>query len=322
MRSVVINENGGPEVFNVEDIEIPEPTGNQVLVKNQAAGINFIDIYQRSGLYPVQLPYHPGLEGGGVAEAIGENVTTVSEGQKVAFCSAPGAYSEYVLVPEDKLVIIPENLETNLAVAAMLQGLTAHYLTQSTFKVTSGQTILIHAAAGGVGLLVIQMAKMVGARIIGTVSTSEKEEAARNAGADHVINYTEEDFLVRVSEITEGIGVDVVYDGVGSPTFEKGLDCLRRLGMMVSFGQSGGSVPPVNTQLLNQKGSLFLTRPSLFHYIADMATLRARAEDLFGWIEQGSVKVRIDSVFPLDEVSDAHRKLEGRKTIGKVLLAT
>lgn len=320
MRSVVIKSNGGPEVFEVEEIEVSGPTGNQVLVRNQAAGINFIDIYQRTGLYPVALPYHPGLEGGGVAEAIGAEVKTIKKGQKVAFCSSPGAYSEYVLVPEEKLVMVPDDLDINLAVAAMLQGLTAHYLTQSTFKVASGHTILIHAAAGGVGRLVIQMAKRAGAQVIGTVSTPEKEVEAREAGADHVIRYGEEDFVARVSEITSGSGVNVVYDGIGEPTFEKGLDCLKLQGMMVSFGQAGGSVGPINTQLLNAKGSLFLTRPTLFHYIADMATLRARADDVFNWIADGSVKIRIDSTFPLDQVGEAHQKLEGRKTMGKVLL--
>ncbi len=320
MKSIVIRSNGGPEVFEIEEIERPIPSRNQVLVKNEAAGVNFIDIYQRSGLYPVQLPYRPGLEGGGVAEAMGEDVSTVKIGQKVAFCSCPGAYSEYVLVPEDKLALVPMDLDTQVAISAMVQGLTAHYLTQSTFKVGPEHSILIHAAAGGVGRLVVQMAKKAGALVIGTVSTPEKEDEARQAGADHVINYEQVDFLTKVSEITGGAGVDVIYDGVGEPTFEKGLNCLKPLGMMVSFGQAGGTVAPINTQILNAKGSLFLTRPSLFHYISKMESLRSRADDVFRWIQDGSVVIRIDSTFPLEQVAQAHQKLEGRMTMGKVLL--
>lgn len=286
-----------------------------------AAGVNFIDVYHRTGLYPLSLPFTPGQEAAGVVDALGPDVADLSIGDHVAFGFHPGgAYAEYALVPAQKLVRVPATIDLPVAAAAMLQGMTAHYLTRSTFALQPGDTALVHAAAGGVGLLLIQMAKLAGARVFGTVSTEQKAELARAAGADAVIKYTQTDFTAEVRRLTDGRGVDVVYDSVGQTTFEGSLDSLRPRGYLVLFGQSSGAVPPFHLQTLNAKGSLFITRPSLGHYVASRAEFEQRAYELFSLIETGQLHVRIDRTFPLAEASAAHEALESRATAGKVLL--
>ena len=320
MKAVRIHEFGGPDAMQYEEVPMPSPDANQVLVKLAAAGLNFIDVYQRTGLYPNTLPYGLGLEGSGTVTAVGPGVSAFKEGDPVAYTGVPGAYAEYALVPADSLVRMPDGLDLKIGAAAMLQGMTAHYLAYSTYPLQAGDTCLIHAAAGGVGLLLVQMAKQCGARVIGTVSTEEKATLARDAGADEIILYTQQDFETEVQRITDGKGLQVIYDSVAKDTFDKGLNCLAPRGYMVLYGQSSGPIPPFDPNVLNGKGSLFLTRPSLFHYISDRASLEKRAGDVLGWIASGELKLRMEHNFDLKDVAEAHRSLEGRKTTGKVLL--
>jgi len=320
MKVVLVEQPGGPEQMRVVEMPKPDPGPGQALVKIAAAGVNFIDVYHRTGLYKVDPPITLGMEGAGVVEAVGEGVTEVAPGDRVAYAMARGSYAEYAVVPAWMLVKLPPALDFQSAAAAMLQGMTAHYLTHSTFPLKEGDACLIHAAAGGVGLLLVQMAKMRGARVFGTVSTQAKAELARQAGADVVILYTEQDFLDVVRRETNGRGVDVVYDSVGASTWEKSLDCLRPRGMMVSFGNASGPVPPFQPLVLSQKGSLFLTRPTLGHYTATREELLWRAGDVLTWVQDGRLKLRIERVYKLEEAAEAHRALESRATSGKLLL--
>ena len=302
------------------DLPTPPPKANEALLKIAAVGINFIDVYQREGRYPVSLPFVLGQEAAGVVTEVGKDVTNVKPGDHVAYTSVIGSYAEYAVVPADRLVKVPEGVSERDAAAAMLQGMTAHYLSHDTFPLKKGQTALIHAAAGGVGLLMVQMALQIGARVIGTVSTEAKAKLAREAGADEVILYTEQDFESETKRLTGGKGVDVVYDSVGKTTFDKGLNVLRPRGMMVLFGGSSGAVPPFDLALLSQKGSLFVTRPTLGHYILTREELLNRASAVLGMIKSGTLKLRIEHVYPLKDAAQAHRDLEGRKTTGKLLL--
>ena len=320
MKAIQVQALGGPEVMQLVEIPTPTPGPGEVLVKLAAAGVNFSDIYKRSGQYATQVPYIPGEEGSGIVAALGPNVQDVQVGDHVAFAHVSGAYAEYVVAPTPRLVPVPADLDVSLAAAVMLQGMTAHYLTHSTYPLHAGETALVHAAAGGVGLLLVQMAKQLGARVIATVSTEEKAQMARGAGADEVILYSQEDFVAAAKKLTAQRGVDVVYDSVGKTTFEQSLQCLRPRGMLVIFGQSSGAVPPFDVQQLNAKGSLFLTRPTLANYIADRSELLARANDLFTWMAHGQLKVHIGATFPLAEAVSAHQALAGRATTGKVLL--
>jgi NADPH2:quinone reductase len=320
MKAVRIHEFGGPEVMRYEDVPTPTPGPGQVLVRLAAAGLNYIDVYQRTGLYPNKLPYVLGLEGSGTVAAVGPEVAGFKEGDPVAYTGVPGSYAEAVLVPATLLVRMPDKVDVKVGAAAMLQGMTAHYLAYTTYPLKPGDTCLVHAAAGGVGLLLVQMAKQCGARVFGTVSTAEKAALAREAGADEIILYTQQDFEAEVKRLTDGKGVQVVYDSVGRDTFEKSLNSLAPLGYMVLYGQSSGPVPPFDPAILNNKGSLFLTRPSLFHYTADRGSLEKRAGDVLGWVASGQLKLRMEHTFPLAEAAAAHRSLEGRKTTGKVLL--
>jgi NADPH2:quinone reductase len=320
MKAIVVEQCGGDEVLQYKDIETPQPKAGEVLVKLGASGLNYIDVYHRTGLYPLPLPFTPGLEGAGTIEAVGEGVTDFAVGERVTYASQIGSYAEYVAAATDKLIKIPEKVDEQSAAAVMLQGMTAHYLVTSTYALKSGDTALVHAAAGGVGLLLIQMAKRIGARVIGTVSTEAKAELARGAGADEIIRYTEQDFEEEVKRITDGKGVQVVYDSVGKTTFLKSLKCLAPRGMLALFGQSSGSVEAFNPALLAQQGSVFLTRPSLFHYTATRKELEWRAGDVLNSVAAGELKLRIEKTFSLAETAEAHRQLEGRKTTGKVLL--
>jgi NADPH:quinone reductase len=320
MKLVRVHEYGGPDVMQLEDAPVPEPGAGMVRVKAEAIGLNFIDIYQRSGVYKPPLPFTPGQEAAGVVDAVGEGVTEFAVGDRVAYCFILGAYAEYAIVPAAKLVPVPDEVDMQTAAALLLQGMTAHYLTHDTFPLERTHTTLIHAAAGGTGQLLVQIARICGARVIGTVSTQEKASTVRHIGADEVIIYSEQDFEAEVKRLTDGRGVDVVYDSVGKNTFDKSLNCLRPRGYMVLFGQSSGPVPPFDPQTLNAKGSLFLTRPTLGHYTATRDEVLARASDLFRWVGQGELRVSIDSTFPLAEAADAHRALDGRTTMGKVLL--
>jgi NADPH:quinone reductase len=322
MKAIVVHNVGGPEMLNYEEIEKPVPKANEALVKHEAIGLNYIDVYHRTGLYPLSRPFIPGMEGAGVIESIGADVTEVSVGDRVAYAMTPGAYAEYATVPAWKLVKVPDGVDAQQAAAAMLQGMTAHYLTTSTYPLKAGETALIHAAAGGVGLLLIQMVKRMGARAIGTVSTEAKARLAREAGAAEVILYTEQDFEQETRRLTEGRGVQVVYDSVGKDTFLKSLNSLAPRGMLALFGQSSGPVESFNPALLAQKGSLFLTRPNLANYTATRDELLWRSDELFDWVRSGELKLRIEKTFPLAEAAEAHRQLEGRKTTGKVLLIT
>lgn len=321
MRAMRVHLPGDPGVLQMEEIAIPEPGPGEVRVRVELAGLNFIDTYQRSGQYKLPLPFTPGVEAGGVVDALGPGVTEVAAGQCVAYCMVSGAYAEYAVVPAAKLVPVPEAVPLPVAVALMTQGMTAHYLALSTFPLAAGHTALIHAAAGGTGRLLVQVARRTGATLIGTAGNTQKAELARSAGADEVILYTETDFEAEVKRLTGGKGVDVVYDSVGRTTFAKGLNCLRPRGMMVLWGQASGAVEPFDPQILNQKGSLYLTRPSLGAYMLTRAELLGRANDLFGWYAAGELDVRIDQTFPLAEAAEAHRYIEGRRTTGKVLLA-
>ena len=322
MRAIRVHEYGGPDVLRLEEVAMPEPGPGEVRVRLKVVGVNFIDVYQRSGQYKTPLPFTPGSEGGGIVDAVGPDVDSFVPGDIVAFAMSTGAYADMALVPAWKLVHVPDGLNLLTATAAMLQGMTAHYLTHDTYPIHPGDTVLIHAAAGGLGLLLVQMAKLRGARVIGTVSTEEKEAMARAMGADEVIRYTERDFEVEVKRLTDGRGVDVVYDSVGRDTFFESMNCLRPRGYLVLCGQSSGAVEPVDPQILNQKGSLFLTRPNLAHYILDRQEVLRRANQLFEWIADGRLTVRIDATFPLDEAAEAHRHIEARRSIGKILLGT
>lgn len=321
MKAIHVRETGGPEKMELADVPVPPLGPKQALVKLHASGVNFIDVYFRMGLYKADLPITPGSEGAGVVEAVGAEVTEVAAGDRVAYAMARGSYAEYAVVPAWQLVKIPGHVDFTTAAAAMLQGMTAHYLTHSTFPLKNGDTCLVHAAAGGAGGLIVQMAKMLGARVFGTVSTAEKAAIARDAGADETILYTQQDFESEVKRLTGGRGVDVVYDSVGKTTFDKSLNSLRPRGTMALFGQSSGSVPPFDATLLNTKGSLFLTRPSLAHHLLTREELLWRAGDVLGWIESGKLKLRIDRTYPLAEAAQAHRDLESRKTAGKLVLA-
>ena len=320
MKAIRVSSPGGPEVLRYEDTPEPTPKAGEATVKVDAAGINYIDVYQRSGQYKLPLPMTLGLEAGGTVTAVGANVSEVKVGDKVAYTGVPGAYAQYAAVPAARLVVLPVGLSTRQGAAAMLQGLTAHYLACSTYPLKSGDTCLVHAAAGGVGLLLCQIAKMRGARVIGTVSTEEKAKLAREAGASDVILYTKQDFEAEVNRLTDGKGIQVVYDSVGQTTFDKGFNCLAPRGMMALYGQSSGHVGAFDLQVLNAKGSLFMTRPSLNHHIITRAELLQRSDELLGWIREGKLKLRTEYEFPLKDAADAHRALEGRKTTGKVLL--
>ena len=320
MKLIQVTQTGGPEQLQYVDGPKPAAGPRQALVKVAAAGVNFIDVYHRTGLYKLDLPFTPGMEAAGTVEAVGPDVTDVQPGDRVAYAMNRGSYAEYAVVPAAILVKLPPEVSFEIAAAAMLQGMTAHYLTHSTFPLKSGDTCLIHAAAGGVGRLAVQMAKMLGAHVIGTAGNADKVALARSAGADEVINYTDQDFLPEVKRLTNGRGVDVIYDSVGVSTFLKGLDCIRPRGMMVLFGQSSGPVAPIDPNILNPKGSLFLTRPNLAPHCATPQELHWRAGDVLGWIAAGKLELRIDRTFPLAQAAQAHRDLEGRKTAGKVLL--
>jgi NADPH2:quinone reductase len=322
MKAIRVDRYGGPEVMQYQDVPEPQPKPGEAVVKVQSAGVNFIDVYYRSGIYKAELPFTPGMEAGGVVSAVGPDVAEVKVGERVAYTGVMGAYAEYAAVPAARLVALPEGLDARQGAAAMLQGMTAHYLATATYPLKPGDACLVHAAAGGVGLLLCQIAKMRGAHVIGTVSTEEKAALARAAGADEVILYTQEDFEAAVKRLREGRGVQVVYDSVGKTTFEKSLNCLAPRGYLVLFGQSSGSVGPFDPQVLNQKGSLFLTRPTLFHHMATRAELLERAGEVLGWIAAGTLKLRLEFEFPLREAADAHRALEGRQTTGKVLLSS
>jgi NADPH2:quinone reductase len=320
MKAIQVKQTGGPEVMELVELPVPEPKANEAVVKLTAAGVNFIDVYNREGRYKLPLPFVPGHEGAGVVTSAGADVKSVKVGDRVAWTHLPATYAEYAVVPADRLVPIPAGVTDQQAAAAMLQGMTAHYLSHDTFPLKRGQTALVHAAAGGVGLLLTQMAHNIGARVIATVSTDEKAKLARAAGADEIILYTQSDFEAETKRLTDGKGVDVVYDSVGKTTFEKGLNILRPRGMMVLFGGSSGAVPPFDPIVLTQKGSLFLTRPSLGNYIATREELTARSAAIFGMMASGKLKLRIEHTYPLADAQRAHRDLEGRKTTGKLLL--
>ncbi len=320
MEAIRVNEHGGPEVMVLETLPDPRPGRGEVLVRVEAAGVNFIDVYLRRGLYKTALPFTPGTEAAGEVVAVGDGVEFPHVGERVASTNFNGAYAELSVARADRVVVLPDGLDTRTGAAAMLQGMTAHYLATSTYPLEKGDRCLVHAAAGGVGLLLCQIARHHGAFVIGTVGSQAKAALARQAGADETILYMKQDFVAEVKRITHGAGVNVVYDSVGAMTFPRGFDCLTPRGMMVLFGQSSGPVAPFDPQFLNQKGSLFLTRPTLGHYIANAEELRWRAGDILGWIRDGTLKVRIDREFPLADALDAHRALESRQTKGKVLL--
>jgi NADPH2:quinone reductase len=320
MRAIRVHAPGEAEAMRLEEAPDPTPGPGEAVVRLEAIGVNFIDVYRRKGLYPQPLPFTPGSEGAGTVVAVAPDVTTVRVGDRVASESLVGAYAELAAAPAARLVALPHGVDTRTGAAVMLQGLTAHYLATSTYPLQPGDACLVHAGAGGVGLLLCQIASRRGARVIATVSTAEKEALARAAGAHDVIRYTEQDFVAEVKRLTGGAGVPVVYDSVGRTTFDGSLDCLARRGMLVLFGQSSGPVPPVDPQILNRKGSLFLTRPTLAHYTATRDELVARADELLGWVADGSLDVRVGATFPLADAADAHRALEGRATTGKVLL--
>ena len=321
MKRIQVVETGGPEKMQLADVPTPVPGPGQALVRIAASGVNFIDVYFRTGLYKADLPVTLGSEAAGTVEAVAPGVTEVAPGDRVAYAMARGSYAEYAAVPAAQLVKLPAHLDFPTAAAAMLQGMTAHYLTHSTFALKSGDTCLVHAAAGGAGGLIVQMAKMLGARVFGTVSTQAKAEIARSHGADEIILYTEQDFEAEVKRLTAGRGVDVVYDSVGKTTFDKSLNCLRPRGLMALFGQSSGPVPPFDPVILNAKGSLFLSRPALGHYLATREELLWRAGDVLGWLDSGKLQLRIHRTYPLADAAAAHRDLESRKTAGKLLLS-
>jgi NADPH:quinone reductase len=320
MKAIQVTQTGGPEALELVELPVPEPKASEAVVKLAASGVNFIDVYQREGRYKVALPFVLGQEGAGVVTAAGTDVKSVKKGDRVAWTGVLGGYAEYAAVPADRLVAIPAGVTDSQAAAAMLQGMTAHYLCHDTYPLKRGETALVHAAAGGVGLLLVQMAHDIGARVLATVSTEEKAKLAREAGADEIIFYTKSDFEAETKRLTKGQGVHVVYDSVGKTTFEKGLNVLRPRGFMVLFGGSSGAVPPFDLIALSQKGSLYVTRPTLGHYIATREELMARSSAVFGMITSGKLKLRIEHTYPLAEAQQAHRDLEGRKTTGKLLL--
>jgi len=320
MKCILVRETGGPEKLQLVDVPTPTPGPGEALVRIAASGVNFIDVYFRTGLYKSDLPVALGNEAAGTVEAVGSGVTEVAPGDRVAYAMARGSYAEYAVVTAWRLVKIPGSLDFVTAAAAMLQGMTAHYLTHSTWPLKAGETCLVHAAAGGAGGLIVQMAKILGARVFGTVSTEEKAGIAREHGADEAILYTQHDFESEVKRLTGGRGVDVVYDSVGKTTFEKSLNCLRPRGLLALFGQSSGPVPLFDAGILNAKGSLFLTRPSLAHYAATREELAWRAGEVLRWVADGRLKLRIHRTYPLAEVAAAHRDLEGRHTTGKLVL--
>jgi NADPH:quinone reductase len=320
MKAIQVQKTGGPEVLTLVDLSIPKPKANEAVVKIAASGINFIDVYFREGRYPATLPFVDGQEAAGTVTEVGSEVKSVKPGDRVAYSNVIGSYAEYAAVPAERLVQVPDKISDQQAAAAMLQGMTAHYLINTTYPLKKGETALIHAAAGGVGLLLVQMAKNIGARVIGTVGSEEKAKLARDAGADEVIIYTNQDFEAETKRLTENKGVHVVYDGVGKSTFEKGLNVLRPRGYMVLFGGASGAVSPFDPIALSQKGSLFVTRPSLVHYIATRQELEHRSSDVFNMIVAGKLKLRVGHVYKLEEVQQAHRDLEGRNTTGKILL--
>jgi NADPH:quinone reductase len=320
MKIIHVKELGGPEKMHVVEVPTPQPGPKQALVRVAAIGVNFIDVYFRMGHYKADFPVVLGNEGAGTVEAVGPGVTEVAVGDRVAWAMSRGSYAEYAVVPSALLVKLPDHIDFKSAAAVMLQGMTAHYLVHSTYALKSGETCLVHAAAGGAGGLIVQMAKMLGARVFGTVSTEEKARIAREAGTDEAILYTQQDFEAEVKRLTAGRGVDVVYDSVAQTTFEKSLNSLRPRGMLALFGQSSGPVPPFDPNILNGKGSLFLTRPSLAHYLLTREELLWRAGDVLKWVASGKLKIRIDRTYPLAEAAAAHRDLEGRKTAGKLLL--
>jgi NADPH2:quinone reductase len=321
MKAIRIHQTGGPEALRFEDVPDPEPQAGQALVRIEAAGVNFVDVYFRTGLYKgPPLPFVAGQEGAGTVAAVGPGVAEVAVGDRVAYVGIHGAYAQLAVVPAARLVKLPDGVSTRQGAAAMLQGITAHYLATSTHPLQAGDTCIVHAAAGGVGQLLCQIAKLRGAKVFATVSTEEKAKIARAAGADEVILYSQHDFSAEVKRLNGGRGVRVIYDGVGKATFEKGLDTLLPRGLMVLFGQASGPVPPFDLSVLNPKGSLYVTRPSMIHYIADREELMGRAGDVLGWIAAGKLRLAIDREMPLERAADAHRALEGRETTGKVLL--
>ena len=320
MKAIQVQKTGGPEVLTLVDLPAPKPKPNEVIVKIAASGVNFIDVYFREGRYPAPLPFVDGQEGAGTVTEVGSDVKTLKAGDHVAYSNVLGSYAEYAAVPAEKLVKVPAGISGEQAAAAMLQGMTAHYLVHSTYPLKKGETALIHAAAGGVGLLLVQMAKNIGARVIGTAGTDEKAKLAKDAGADEVIVYTQQDFEAETKRLTENRGVHVIYDGVGKSTFDKDLNLLRPRGYLVLFGGSSGAVPPFDPIKLSQKGSLFLTRPSLMHYVLTREELEHRAGDVLGWIAAGKLKLRIAHKYPLAQAQQAHMDLEGRKTTGKLIL--
>jgi NADPH:quinone reductase len=320
MKAIQVIKTGGPEVLMLADIPTPKPKPNEVLVKVSASGVNFIDIYFREGRYPTALPFVAGQEASGVVNEIGSDVKTFKPGERVTYTNIMGAYAEYAAVPADRLVHVPQEVTDQQAASAMLQGMTAHYLIHDTYPLKKGETTLIHAAAGGVGELLVQMAKHAGARVIATVGTEEKAQLAREAGADEVILYDKQDFEAETKRLTDGKGVDVIYDGVGKTTFDKDLNILRPRGYLVLFGGASGAVPPLDLIKLSQKGSLYITRPTLVNYIASHEELQQRATDVLSTIAAGKLKLRIGHIYPLGDAQQAHRDLEGRKTTGKLLL--
>ncbi len=319
MKAIRVHEVGGPDVLRYEDVPAPTPGPGQALIRVEAIGLNFIDCYFRSGLYKTALPFTPGSEAAGIVAAVGPTVTHVRVGDRVAYAPAIGSYAESVVVPADRLVKVPDSVDAKTAAAVMLQGMTAHYLASDTYPLKPGDTALVHAAAGGVGLLLVQIAKMRGARVLGTVSTREKAALAKEAGADEIILYTEQDFEAEVLRLTDKGGVNAVYDSVGKTTFDKSLNCLALRGVLALFGQSSGPVPPVDPARL-AKSAIFLTRPGLMQYTATREETQRRATDVLTWVTSGRLKVRIHQSLPLKDAAEAHRLLEGRKTSGKVLL--
>ena len=320
MKAIQVPRHGGPEVLTQVDLPIPQPKPNEIVVKVSAVGINFIDVYYREGRYPVPTPFIDGSEAAGVVQAVGSEVKSWKTGDRVGYCMVLGSYGEYAAIPAERGVRVPDGVSDQQAAAALLQGMTAHYLVRSTYPLKKGEIALVHAAAGGVGLLLVQMAKQIGARVIATVGTDEKAKLAREAGADDVIIYTRQDFETETKRLTDGKGVHVIYDGVGKTTFDKDLNLLRPRGYLVLFGASSGPVPPFDPILLSQKGSIFLTRPTLGHYAATREELEERSRDVFEQIARGKLKLRIEHVYKLSDAAQAHRDLEARKTTGKLLL--
>ena len=320
MKAIQVPRNGGPEVLTLVDLPVPQPKPNEIVVKISAIGINFIDVYYREGRYPVPLPFVDGSEAAGTVQAVGSDVKSWKPGDRVGYCMVLGSYAEYAAIPAERGVRVPAGVSDQQAAAALLQGMTAHYLVRSTYPLKKGEIALVHAAAGGVGLLLVQMAKQIGARVIATVGTDEKAKLARETGADDVIVYTRQDFEAETKRLTDGKGVHVIYDGVGKSTFDKDLNLLRPRGYLALFGASSGAVPPFDPILLSQKGSIFLTRPTLGHYAASREELEERSRDVFEQITAGKLKLRIGHVYKLSDAAQAQRDLEGRKTTGKLLL--